>query len=160
MVMIFLQKYLEMIVTSIIGTFGFCLLFHVKKNKLIYACAGGALSIIVYFVCVEIGLSLLMQNMIPAAVATLYAEIIARVVKAPATVFLIPGVIPLTPGGKLYYTMRAIIDGNESEVDGLGNETVVIALGIAVGIVLVSLVFYQISHRYVRFQIRFGETMK
>ena len=113
-----------------------------------------------YFVCVEIGLSLLMQNMIPAAVATLYAEIIARVVKAPATVFLIPGVIPLTPGGKLYYTMRAIIDGNESEVDGLGNETVVIALGIAVGIVLVSLVFYQISHRYVRFQIRFGETMK
>ena len=68
--------------------------------------------------------------------------------------------IPLTPGGKLYYTMRAIIDGNESEVDGLGNETVVIALGIAVGIVLVSLVFYQISHRYVRFQIRFGETMK
>lgn len=151
----FVQKYAEMIAASIAGTLGFGLLFNVKKSKLLYACVGGMLSIIVYLICVELGFSLLLQNMVPAAFATLYAELMARFVKAPATVFLLPGVIPLTPGGRLYYTMRAIVDGNEPEAAAYGQQTLIIALGIAVGIVLISLIFYQISHRHMRYRIRF-----
>ncbi len=101
-------------------------------------------------------MSLLLQNLIPATIVTLYAELLARLVKAPATVFLIPSIIPLVPGGRLYYTMRAIVDGNEIKAKIFAKQTLVIALGIAVGIVIVSLVFYHISHKHIRYKERFA----
>ncbi|MCM1184530.1 MAG: threonine/serine exporter family protein [Roseburia sp.] len=154
----FIQEYAKIIIAAVIGTFGYSQLFGVKRNKLAYACLGGALSITVYFGCVYTGLSLLMQSMIPAVAATLYAELMARYAKAPATVFLMTGVIPLTPGSRLYYTMRAIVDGNRQQANEYGRETLIIALGIALGIVLVSLIFHQISHRKLIYRIRFDES--
>ena len=147
MVLDFLWKDMKMIVAAIVGTLGFCMFFNVKRDKLTYGCIGGALSIVTYFICMETGMSLFAQNMVPAAVATLYAEVMARVIKAPATVFLIPGVIPLAPGGKLYDTMRAIVDGDKTKANILGQETAVIALGLAVGVVFVSVVFSQIRNK-------------
>lgn len=87
-----------------------------------------------------------MRNLVPAIVGTLYAEIIARIVKAPATVFLIPAVIPLTPGGTLYYTMSAIVDGDMAKAQEQGGITLLVALGIAVGIVFISVIFYQLTN--------------
>ena len=91
---------------------------------------------------------------------TLYAEVLARVVKAPATVFLIPSIIPLVPGGRLYYTMRAIVDGDADNAKSYAMETIVIALGIAVGIVVISLVFYHISHKNIQYKVRFEPQRK
>lgn len=155
MIGVFWEKYFVMILAAAIGTAGYCLNVNVKRNKIIYGCIGGVLSTFLYCVFVEAGLSLLLQNLIPAAVVTFYAEVLARVVKAPATVFLIPSIIPLVPGGRLYYTMRAIVDGEGTAARIYAMETIVIALGIAVGIVVVSLVFYHISHKRVQFKVRF-----
>lgn len=152
----FIEEYGAMILASAVGTLGYCLNFNVKRNKIIYGCIGGVLSTFLYCVCAESGLSLLMQNMLPAAVVTLYSEALARIVKAPATVFLIPSIIPLVPGGRLYYTMRAIVDGNEIKAEIFAKQTIVIALGIAVGIVIVSLIFYHISHKNIRYKVRYG----
>lgn len=149
----FFEKYFVMILTAALGTAGYCLNVNIKRNKILYGCIGGVISTFLYCVFVEAGLSLLLQNLIPAAVVTFYAEVLARIVKAPATVFLIPSIIPLVPGGRLYYTMRAIVDGTDPKVFAI--ETIVIALGIAVGIVVVSLVFYHVSHKKVPFKVRF-----
>lgn len=150
-----LGKYDVQIVTAVIGTAGFCLLYNIKKDKLIFGCIGGLISIVVYCICTELGVPVLIQNMIPAIAATLYAELIARVVKAPSTVFLIPSVIPLTPGGSLYYTMSAIVDGDVKEAEYMGQNILMIALGIAVGIVLVSVVFYKLTHRNMQLKVSF-----
>lgn len=149
----FFEKYFVMILTAALGTAGYCLNVNIKRNKILYGCIGGVISTFLYCVFVEAGLSLLLQNLIPAAVVTFYAEVLARIVKAPATVFLIPSIIPLVPGGRLYYTMRKIVDGTDPKVFAM--ETIVIALGIAVGIVVVSLVFYHVSHKKVQFKVRF-----
>lgn len=159
MVMEFLQKYFVMILTAAIGTVGYCLNINVKRNKIIYGCLGGMFSTFLYCVCEYAGLSLLMQNLIPAAVVTLCAEALARIVKAPATVFLIPAIIPLVPGGRLYYTMSAMVDGNTAEARIYARETILIALGIAVGIVIVSLLFYHVSHKRIQYKVRFDEIM-
>ncbi|MDE6365922.1 MAG: threonine/serine exporter family protein [Lachnospiraceae bacterium] len=155
MILQFFEKYFVMILTAAIGTLGYCLNINVKRNKIVYGCVGGVVSTFLYCVCAEMGLSPLMQNFIPAAVVTLYAEALARVVKAPATVFLIPSIIPLVPGGRLYYTMRAIVDGDADGAKVYAMETIVIALGIAVGIVVISLVFYHISHKNIQYKVRF-----
>ena len=89
MIGIFWEKYFVMILTAAIGTIGYCLNINVKRNKIVYGCIGGVVSTFLYCVCVDAELSLLVQNLIPAAVVTLYAEVLARIVKAPATVFLI-----------------------------------------------------------------------
>ncbi|MDE6910824.1 MAG: threonine/serine exporter family protein [Lachnospiraceae bacterium] len=159
MMMEFVQKYFVMILTATAGTLGYCLIINIKRNKIIYGCLGGMFSTFLYCICVECGLSLLLQNLIPAAVATLYAEVLARVVKAPATVFLIPAIIPLVPGGRLYYSMSAIVDANADEAKLYARETIVIALGIAVGIVIVSLAFYHISHKNIQYKVRFDKMM-
>lgn len=155
MIVQFCEKYMVMIVTAAAGTLGYCLLINVKRNKIVYGCLGGVVSTFLYCVCVEAGLTPLLQNLIPAAVVTLYAEVLARVIKAPATVFLIPSIIPLVPGGRLYYTMRAIVDGDADSAKIYAMETIVIALGIAVGIVVISLVFYHISHKNIQYKVRF-----
>ena len=40
-----------------------------------------------------------------AILITIYSEIWARVLKTPATTILMPTVIPLIPGGSLYYAI-------------------------------------------------------
>lgn len=160
MIVQFCEKYMVMIVTAAAGTLGYCLLINVKRNKIVYSCLGGVVSTFLYCVCVEAGLTPLLQNLIPAAVVTLYAEVLARVIKAPATVFLIPSIIPLVPGGRLYYTMRAIVDGDADSAKIYAMETIVIALGIAVGIVVISLVFYHISHKNIQYKVRFEPLRK
>jgi uncharacterized membrane protein YjjB (DUF3815 family) len=153
----FWETYFVMILTAAIGTIGYCLNVNIKRNKIVYGCIGGVVSTFLYCVCVEADLSLLMQNLIPATVVTLYAEVLARIVKAPATVFLIPSIIPLVPGGRLYYTMRAIVDGKGADAKTYAMETLVIALGIAVGIVGISLMFYHVSHRNIQYKVRFDQ---
>ena len=136
-----------MLITAMIGTLGFCLLFKIKRDKIIYGVIGGTISTVIYLICIQAGMDLFIQNFIPTVVATIYTEIIARVVKAPTTVFLFPAIIPLTPGGSLYYTMRAIVDGNMAEAKTVGKQAMVIALGIALGVLLVSLVFSRFSYK-------------
>ncbi len=160
MIVQFCEKYMVMIVTAAAGTLGYCLLINVKRNKIVFGCLGGVVSTFLYCACVEAGLTPLLQNLIPAAVVTLYAEVLARVIKAPATVFLIPSIIPLVPGGRLYYTMRAIVDGDADSAKIYAMETIVIALGIAVGIVVISLVFYHISHKNIQYKVRFEPLRK
>ena len=44
-----------------------------------------------------------------AILITIYSEIWARILKTPATTVLMPTVIPLIPGGSLYYAMDAAL---------------------------------------------------
>ena len=62
----------------------------------------------------------------------------ARVMKAPATIFLIVGIIPLVPGGGLYYTMEALLSGDTALFAQTGLETAACAGAIAVGVSMVS----------------------
>lgn len=151
-----LGKYGVMLLSGLVGTMGFCIVFRVKKDKLISGCIGGILSLLIYFVCIECGLNDFFQNMFAAIGATFYAEMMARIKKAPSTVFLIPAVIPLTPGSLLYYTMEAAVEGNEAQTKYYGEKTAMVALGIALGIVLVSAVFYQITHKDVQMKVKLG----
>ena len=61
----------------------------------------------------------------------------ARVNKNPATGYLMVGLLPLVPGGGLYYTMRYGIEGDMSNFLNKGLNTLGIAGSLAVGILLV-----------------------
>ena len=42
--------------------------------------------------------------------ATLFAELLARIMKSPTTVFLIPAIIPFVPGARLFFMMYSLLN--------------------------------------------------
>ena len=69
-------------------------------------------------------------------VTTLYSQALARIVKSPATLFLVPSVVPMLPGGYLYYTMLYAVQGNWEQFLSEGVLTLSTAAAIAVGIMV------------------------
>ena len=78
------------------------------------------------------------RYLIATAACALMAEICARIFRVPATVFLLVAIIPMVPGGGLYYTMEALLSGNQALCAQLGIQTGAAAAAIAVGASLVT----------------------
>ena len=126
------------IVCGVLGTFAFALFFHVAPRHLVLATVGGGLSWLLYLLVFAQGNGVFLSALAASFGICLWSEIMARVRKAPTNIFLIPGIIPLLPGGSLYYTMNALINGDMATVIQRGKETGLMALGIVVGILIAS----------------------
>ena len=126
------------LVTAGLGALGFSLIFNVRRELLPAAAFGGLLDWGVYMMAEWFfGNGVFLPSVVAAAFASIYAEAMARVEKSPATVFYIPALIPLIPGGSLYYTMSYAVLGQWDQVQSYGASTAYCALGIAVGMSLV-----------------------
>ena len=126
------------LVTAGFGALGFSLIFNVRRELLPAAAFGGLLDWGVYMMAEWFfGNGVFLPSVVAAAFASIYAEAMARVEKSPATVFYIPALIPLIPGGSLYYTMSYAVLGQWDQVQSYGASTAYCALGIAVGMSLV-----------------------
>ncbi|NFH31650.1 threonine/serine exporter [Clostridium sporogenes] len=123
-----------------VGTLGFTLFFSVAKKHVPAATFGGLLSWTIYLVIYHITGSIFLGNMIASMIVCLWSELMARKLKAPTNIFMIPGIIPLLPGGTLYYTMEAMLQRNKKVFIQKGLETVMITIGIVAGIVAVSVI--------------------
>lgn len=140
------QQALITVLSGTVGTCGFSLLFRINKKHVSFAVIGGFLTCVVYVVCCRFISDVFFQNFIPALVATAYSEVMARVTKSPATPYIICSIIALVPGGKLYYTMYYFISGTYPAFRVTVLETLEIAAGIAVGIIIISVIIHQINY--------------
>ncbi|MDO5300907.1 MAG: threonine/serine exporter family protein [Tissierellia bacterium] len=80
------------------------------------------------------------------------SEYFSRKFQMPATIFTIPGLIVLVPGGGMYYTMTYLIDGEMNLFLSQGVNTFFIAVALSIG-VTVSTIFSR-SLRNVRNRTR------
>ncbi|MGL4989830.1 MAG: threonine/serine exporter family protein [Sarcina sp.] len=142
------------IISSTLGTLGFAIFFNTKKNRLIPATIGGVLTIVVYLICYNHTKNIFLSNLVGAVAITIYSEIFARYLKCPTTVLLFSGVIPLVPGGSLFYTMNSAVLGEKAEFYFHASQTMQVALGLAVGILLTTVFAYHVNKR-ARFKIKF-----
>ncbi len=69
----------------------------------------------------------------------------ARRKKTPATLFLVPAIITMIPGGSLYETMYCMVNGDYMGFFSNGASTVSMALAISVGILLASSLIRRIT---------------
>ncbi len=106
---------------------------------------GSIISWLVYSLCAHFNMNLYGCYFIAAAVVSLYAEIMARIRKYPATSYLLASLVPLIPGAGVYYTMSAIARNDMATFSQKGVETAAIAGSIAIGILLVSSSFRMLS---------------
>ena len=76
-----------------------------------------------------------------AVFATIAAEVLARLYKCPATIFLIIGVIAMVPGGSLYRTMFYAVTADWGKFGTQGIKTFLYAVSIAAGIVIATAIW-------------------
>ena len=123
---------------GMLGAVGFAVLFHVKWKKLILAAVGGGLSWIVYLVVLEHYGDKALGLLATTVTVGLLAEILARVMKTPVTILLVPMLIPLIPGSDLYYTTSYLVRGQAEECARSLERVIREAGAIAFGIILVT----------------------
>ena len=92
-------------VACTVAMVGIAIIFDVPPKKLFWALIGSTISCLLMLIGDKFGLDPLITNMVATAVPCVYCEIMARVLKTPTTVFMIPTLLPLVPGSRLYYTM-------------------------------------------------------
>lgn len=73
-----------------------------------------------------------------AMAVSVLSEILAYFIKNPTTVYLVPGLLPLVPGGGMFQTMRAAVTGDLAKALPLGLSALLSAGAIALAIALTS----------------------
>ena len=130
----------KLILTGTLGALGFAFFFNIKPKHVPFAAIGGTIATLVYVLIDMAGLNLFISNFVATLVCVVYSTVMARVLKTPSMVFITASIIPLVPGGALFYTMSNLILGNSATAKVYGLNTLQIALGIAGGIVVESLI--------------------
>lgn len=128
------------ILTGCLGTLGFNILFNIRGKKLLLSTLGGLISWAVFLALEPVFSGEAIRYLLSAAVITVYGEILARLEKTPTTTFLVPSIIPLIPGGALYYTMNYALNKQWSQFAHQAFYTLQLALSLAVGIIAVTTV--------------------
>lgn len=135
------HSFLIIILACAVGCAGFTIYFNIHGPGMLICIFGGVLTWGVYSACITFGTSEYMAYFIASAVASLFAEIMARIRKYPAISYLVVSVFPLLPGGGIYYTMCHAVSGDMILFSQKGMQTVSIAGAMAVGILMVSTFF-------------------
>lgn len=136
----FTLELLIRLITSFVASVAFAIVFKTNKRHLLSVGIAGFITYFVFHTSLYLNTSLFLAAFASTFVATLYGEISARISHAPAIIFLVAGLIPIVPGGDSYYTMKYFIEGNTAlALEKLG-ATGLVALGIASGIVAVSVI--------------------
>ncbi len=123
---------------GLLGSIGFAVLFGIYDRKLFVIAAGSAAGWAVYLVCKGGGCSLFVALFVSGLFITAFSEILARVIKTPVILLLVPILIPEIPGADLYYTMYYLVQGLYTEFGNSLNKVMTEAGAIALGIILVS----------------------
>ncbi|WP_425754922.1 threonine/serine exporter family protein [Ihubacter sp. rT4E-8] len=126
------------LLVAFLGSVGFALMLKIKGKQVLYAGLGGLITWGIYLLCFEWLASNFEANLIASIFVAVYAEVMARVNRAPATIFLTAAAVPLIPGGRLYYTMYGLVSEDKAMFYENGTAAITIALAISLGFVVVT----------------------
>ena len=103
------------IVMAMIGALGFGLLFHIYGSRLITIMLGAAVNWSVYLLAMQWYDNRVTAFFVSTLATAALAEVLARLLKAPVITLLVPMLVPLIPGGDLYYTTLALVQGDTAD---------------------------------------------
>ena len=140
--MVIILENIELVAVSFCASFGLGFVFHIQKKDLVWAGIGGSLTRCAVLIMPELTSNVFLQSLAAAMVAALFAEIMAMRRRSPSTVFLYPAIIPLIPGGTIYYVAVYLLIGDEVSALAYTSDCVQALAGICIGFVMVSTFTY------------------
>ncbi len=136
-----------LLIAAVIGTVAYAGVFGVHPKRFPVAALCGGAVYTVYTVMLALSGSVFVAALVCAIFGALASQLCARIFRAPAIVFLTPGIIPIVPGGGLYYTMSYLLQGDSELLLPKSTQTLLISAGIAVGTLLVAMLAEQLQAR-------------
>ena len=142
-----LLRILVLLAATIVCCTGFSLVYGLRGRIIVFAVISSVISCLAYEVAYLFGCGLFLSAMIASVLTAAYADTMAHRIKVPATMMIIVGILPLVPGAKLYYTMLGAVQENMDMFYTNGEAALLIAAGIAVGIIAVTALSKPINAR-------------
>jgi uncharacterized membrane protein YjjB (DUF3815 family) len=137
---------IKMTLLSFLGSVFPVILFNIDRKKIFWCGLAGALGWIVYSFTFTLLGSEVIGSFFGAFAVNLYSELMARVIKTPASMFYVPGIFPLVPGITAYSTIIAIVQSSFTAALSRGILTLAIGGAIAFGIMLSSTIVKLLSN--------------
>lgn len=129
-------RFFANMICACVGTITFSTLFHVPKKHYISCGMVGTLGWIVCDLAAHIS-SPAIASFCGALVVVFSARMLTVRKKCPITMFLIPGIFPLVPGARVYYTVYYLVTDQMGMAAQAGLDAVKIAFGIVIGMVFI-----------------------
>ena len=129
------------IIMGCLGSLGFSVLFNIRGKRLITATLGGLFAWFLFVVFSYFVKNEPLNYFLVSTIMTIYAELMARVLKTPTTAFITASLIPLIPGGSLYYTMAYAFKSDSINFVIKGTYTIQLASALALGIIVATTIF-------------------
>jgi uncharacterized membrane protein YjjB (DUF3815 family) len=136
--------YAVKIITVLIIGAAIGILYRIPRGVLIYGSVTGLAAWLVTDQLYGAGVGIVTANFCGSLTVGFMAEILARALRKPSTIFIIPGFIPLVPGGQAYTTMRLLVEAKPIDALSMGIQTLLLAGAIAFGI-FASVTIYRLS---------------
>lgn len=121
---------------AFIATVGWGVFFNVPKEDLVSSSVNGALGWVVYCILQTSTENPAFSNFIASLLVTLISEFLARKLRKPAILFIIPGIIPLVPGFGMYNTMIHMVQGSYVKAIEIGTTVGLVSGAIVLGILV------------------------
>lgn len=132
---------------SFVAAMAYGILFNVPKRALFWGGVTGLLGWLGYAGAPRLlGVGQPAAALCGSILVSVASELFARVTRHPATVFIVPGIIPLVPGAAAYRTMLLFLRGRTVEGIDMGVQTAFFAGGVAAGLLVVGSIFSAIKH--------------
>lgn len=119
------------------------ILYRIPRNLLFYGALNATLAWLVMVLFAGAGTVPVAANFFGGIALGAAAEALARRLRKPATIFIIPGFFPLVPGREAYTTMRYVVEGRYGPATEMAVQTLLTAGAIAFGI-FVSVTVYRL----------------
>jgi len=122
---------------AFLACLGFTLVFNIHGVGKLICSLGGALGWLIYLLA---GRSIFAAFLASAAVG-MYSEIMARLRRCPVSGYLLVALLPLVPGGGIYYAMSYCVAGDTQRFLSTMLHTFGMAFALAVGAMMTASLF-------------------
>jgi uncharacterized membrane protein YjjB (DUF3815 family) len=129
------------VIIAFIASLCAAVLFNVNKRNLFLAGLSGTFGWLAFSWLLTTWHDATTATFFGALTVGLYSEIMARIMKSPATIYSVSGIFPIVPGIGAYNTIQCLVESNLAEAAGMAVETAAQAGAIAFGILINTAVF-------------------
>lgn len=134
---------IKQVVLSFISAAGFAFIWRVPTNRIYLSAIAGAAGWLVYWTSLQFGIGNIISTFLCALSIAWFSYLIARKTHTPATLYNIPGITSVVPGGASYKMMHSLIVGDYHQAVTYGINVIALAGAIAGGLIV-----FEIARRH------------
>ena len=134
------------ILSACLSVYFFTMLFEVPKKYALYSSIAGGVNWWVYLIVMDQMQDAMMAAFFSSLAVAFLSQIFARLLKAPVTVFWVPGILPTVPGGSIYRSVYYFIRNNSNQCNYYLLQTLKVAGAIAMAIFVTDSVFRMVQY--------------